>query len=92
MTHTRTHVYVGFANPFLTCDDCGQPVHSWHDNQECGLGCGLPAINRPCNHAAGVTSVCPSWGPVDGCQCLEHLGHVPHAAVPSVPQEDTDGR
>src|ERR1039458_298790 len=24
--------------------------------------------------------LCPSWGPVDGCQCLAHLGHVPHPA------------
>ena len=81
MSHTRTHVSVTFANPFLICDVCGEPVPSWHDREQCGEGCEMPSINQPCGHAAGVTGVCPSWGPVDGCQCLEHLGHVPHAPI-----------
>lgn len=76
-THTRTHVYVTFANPFLVCDLCRQPVPRWHNNDKCG--CGEEFWNEPCGDTAGVTSVCPSWSPVDGCQCREHLGRVDHA-------------
>lgn len=80
VTHTRTHVFVEFANPFLACDTCGQRVPKWHDPDRCG--CGEEGWeNRPCGHQAGVTSVCPSWGPVDGCLCAEILGEVPHPTV-----------
>lgn len=79
-THTRTHVFVAFANPYLACDECKQPVRSWHDPDKCG--CDQEGFqNRPCGHQAGATSACPSWGPVDGCQCREHFGHVPHGPV-----------
>lgn len=78
MTHTRVHTYVAFADPHLVCDLCRQPVTRWHDPAQCG--CGLPGWwNAPCGHHAGATSTCPSWSPVDGCRCLAHLGHVPHA-------------
>jgi hypothetical protein len=64
-----TRTYVTFANPYLRCDECGEPVRSyWHDD----------TTNRPCGHR-GVTSACPSWGPVDGCSCVEQIGHRPHA-------------
>lgn len=66
-THTRTHVSISFANPFLACDLCGQTATAWHDPAKCG--CEGHAYNLPCEHRAGVTSVCPSWGPVDGCRC-----------------------
>ena len=85
-THTRTHVYVKFANPFLVCDTCRDPVWGFHDPTKCGE---TPEgwffgrdWNMPCEHRAGVTSVCPSWGPVDGCRCLAHLGYVPHKPLP----------
>jgi hypothetical protein len=56
-----------FANPYLACDHCGARVtHS------------LGVTNQPCGHHVGFESVCPSWGPVDGCQCVEHLGTRPH--------------
>ena len=56
-----------FANPFLACEVCGKRVRT------------RPALwNEPCGHAAPMNSVCPSWSPVDGCQCLEHLGKVEH--------------
>jgi hypothetical protein len=76
MTYTRTHVYVGFANPFLVCDRCRQPVQRWHNNDKCGCtaGCWL----GPCGHTAEAVSVCPSWDPVDGCLCQEFLGKVDH--------------
>lgn len=66
-THTRTHVFITFANPYLKCDECGASVIRWHDDDQCG--CAAGSWNEPCHHKAGVTSVCPSWGPVDGCQC-----------------------
>jgi hypothetical protein len=75
-TRTRTHVYTTFANPHLVCDLCRQPVPRWHNNTTCG--CVDEFWNDPCGHTAGVTSVCPSWSPVDGCQCLQHLGKVNH--------------
>jgi hypothetical protein len=80
VTHTRTHVYVTFANPHLVCDQCGQPVPRWHTDDKCGCDAGW--WNDPCGHRAEAVSVCPSWDPVDGCQCAEHLGHVPHPPAP----------
>lgn len=81
-THTRVHVYVEFANPYLRCDECGAPVPRWHDPTKCGEtpeGFGLGQFwNMPCEHDAGVTSICPSWGPCGGCRCQKHLGYVPH--------------
>lgn len=77
-THTRTHVTITFANSYLTCDQCSEWVTGWHDSDRCG--CDASFWNEPCGHRAGVTSACPSWGPVDGCQCMEHLGHVPHGS------------
>lgn len=76
-THTRTHVSSAFANPYLACDQCRARVTEWHVPHRCG--CDESGWqNRPCGHQASVTSVCPSWGPVDGCRCMDHLGHVPH--------------
>lgn len=34
--------------------------------------------NLPCGHETYVEDLCPTWGPVDGCQCQKHLGHVSH--------------
>lgn len=76
-TFTRTHVYIDFADPYLVCGKCDQWVTSWHDNDQCG--CDGRWWNEPCGCShAGVDSMCPSWGPVDGCRCQEHLGYVPH--------------
>lgn len=77
MTHTRTHVFTQFANPYLDCERCGKPVTGWHDSIMCGCAEGQ-WWNEPCGHRAGATSVCPSWSPVDGCLCVEHLGYRPH--------------
>lgn len=82
-THTRTHVLVTFADPHLICDECRQPVTGWHNADRCGAGCDGPTFNVPCEHRAGVTTTCPSWGPVDGCRCLAQLGHVPHPPAPA---------
>lgn len=66
-THTRTHVYTAFANPYLTCAQCGHPVPCWHNPDTCG--CNSPHWNHPCGHTAEVVSTCPSWSPVHGCDC-----------------------
>jgi hypothetical protein len=81
---TRTHVYVTFADPFLDCLKCGQPVDAWHNAQACG--CDSADWNVPCEHRAGIDGVCPSWGPVDGCRCAEVLGSVDHR--PAIAKED----
>lgn len=59
MTHTRTYTRVTFANPHLRCDTCGEPVPAMRSDTK---------ANLPCGHL-GASSVCPSWGPVDGCTC-----------------------
>jgi hypothetical protein len=70
------HAVIEFANPYLKCDACRQWVTAWHDNLQCG--CHTPCDNKPCGHAAGVTSACPSWSPVDGCLCATFIGRVLH--------------
>jgi hypothetical protein len=72
LTHTRTQTYTvtRFADPYKTCDECGAWVEGFRSTR------GMP--NHPCGHEASYTDRCPSWGPVDGCQCVEHLGHKPH--------------
>lgn len=72
-THTRTHVYVMFANPYLACQQCGHQATGFHDPRKCGEVTdeegGGDWWNIPCGHDAGADSTCPSWGPVDGCEC-----------------------
>lgn len=76
-TRTRTHVFITFANPFLACEGCGKPVSRFHNHEQCG--CGDPEADRnECCGAYGERSVCPSWGPVDGCQCARIFGSVEH--------------
>jgi hypothetical protein len=67
VTHTRTHVQIGFANPYLKCETCKKPVPYWHDPNPCG--CTDDLFNYPCGHKLGTFSTCPSWSPVDGCMC-----------------------
>jgi hypothetical protein len=78
VTHTRTHITITPANPFLACSACAKRVEAFHDDR-CGCGESGP-MNLPCGHYGGYEDVCPSWGPVDGCQCREHLGYLPHPA------------
>lgn len=76
MTHTRTHVHVGTANPYLACERCGHWASGFHDPDRCGCDAGYWLV--PCRHVTGMTSQCPSWSPVNGCRCREFLGHVVH--------------
>lgn len=76
-----THRWVQFPNPYLRCKQCGQPVRSWHDDQQCGTPaypCPTGWYLAPCGHRAEARSECHSWTPSKGCQCLAYLGHVPH--------------
>jgi hypothetical protein len=70
-TYTRTHNVISYADPYKKCCTCG----AWIDGALDGPG---PLILVPCEHQSDYDSVCPSWGPVDGCQCPSHFGHVPH--------------
>lgn len=67
VTHTRVHVQIGFANPYLICDKCKGKVSYWHDPERCG--CNGETFNYPCEHKADIYSTCPTWSPVDGCSC-----------------------
>lgn len=77
-----THTFITFADPYLVCQQCGFWVTSWHNPDECGCDI-IVTFNLPCGHNAGITTVCPSWGPVDGCRCIEFLGAKDHAEPPS---------
>jgi hypothetical protein len=56
-----------YADPFIICVECG------HRTSDGSTKSGQ-FRNEPCGHAADFKSVCPSWSPVDGCRCVEHLG------------------
>lgn len=73
VVNVTTHVKVGFANPFLVCESCTLKVPYWHDPVRCG--CSEVVFNYPCGHKANVVSLCPSWGPVNGCQCKSPEEH-----------------
>lgn len=62
------------ANPYLVCNQCQGWITAFEDTGE-NEG---PVTNLPCGHRADYSNRCPSWSPVDGCSCLEHLGYVPH--------------
>ncbi len=76
ITHKTTHTFAieHFANPFLVCNLCKQSVVGYIVSSEFVEN----LTNYPCGHI-GVTSTCPSWSPVGGCRCLEHLGSIQHS-------------
>lgn len=71
-----------FANPYLVCNACGGWITGALDNPGA-------SILMPCEHRQGYEDVCPSWGPVDGCSCKEHLGHVPHGEPTQRDEQET---
>lgn len=72
VTHTRTHLTIEPANPWLVCSVCLQRVEGWHDS---ACDCDEPGegrmANLPCWHRGDYADLCPTWGPVDGCTCAE---------------------
>ncbi len=73
VTNTRTHVFIGLTNPFMCCLTCNEKVPYRHHFERCG--CDGGNFNYPCEHPVGTTSICSSWGPVDGCQCKNKETH-----------------
>lgn len=68
-TRTRTHLVISPANPFLECARCGRQVEAFHDDN-CGCDeSGGALLLMPCMHRSDYRDTCPSWSPVDGCQC-----------------------
>lgn len=80
LTHTFTRTYneIKFADPYKVCKACGGWITGVLDMP------GRPLV-MPCEHDLGYKDVCPSWCPVDGCQCAEHLGYIPHDEPPKRP-------
>lgn len=79
--HTSTHTFTTeqFADPHLVCTECGRHVEGYV------VAPGHPEDmeNWPCRHK-WMANLCPSWSPVDGCQCLEHLGAVGHPTAEEI--------
>lgn len=68
-----------FADPFKVCNQCG----GWVTGARHIFSNGGKLLVLPCEHERGWEDVCPSWSPVDGCQCQEFLGRVPHGSPPA---------
>lgn len=64
---------IRFADPYKKCDHC----KGWVDGAR-----GLNLI--PCGHQGTYTDVCPSWSPVDGCNCAWYSARNP-STPPKVP-------
>lgn len=71
-THTRTYNATIFADPYKRCLACGGWIDGFLHTGEPGLE---PLV--PCEHRADYRSVCPSWGPVDGCGCTDYNARHP---------------
>lgn len=76
---THTHTTTEFADPYKVCNQCG----GWVDGV---LNTPGPQTVIPCEHQRGYRDLCPSWGPADGCQCVEHLGERSHPLRDDVPE------
>lgn len=73
-TFTRTVHASTPANPYLVCEQAGDPIHRFtHTGDHEG-----PLQYEPCGHTGDYRNTCPSWSPVDGCRCAAQLGEVPH--------------
>lgn len=81
MSATHTHVITEFADPYLKCNICRRPARGFVSMEGQVPECQHTGHLTPCGHMAMVTSDCPSWSPVDGCRCMEHLGHIPHKLI-----------
>lgn len=67
-----------FANPYNACTTCGVRVTDYDDNAN--VPCGHKGFDKPyrdplrphlewTDHVDAWVSLCPSWGPVNGCEC-----------------------
>ena len=71
-----TTTVVTYADPYKQCCECGGWVTGAWDRSG-------PLTVLPCGHQGDYRDVCPSWGPVDDCQCVEHLGSREHEVPPN---------
>lgn len=62
---TKPKQEVQFADPYKKCREC----KGWVDGAKTGPG---PLIVIPCEHTSDYEDLCPSWSPVDGCNCAEY--------------------
>lgn len=76
-TYTKTHNAITYADPYKQCCQCGGWITGALDKPG-------PLMLVPCEHESDYRDVCPSWGPVDGCRCIEHLGKREHGTPPTV--------
>ncbi len=63
-----------FADPYKQCLHCG----GWIDGAADSPG---PLTLIPCGHRCGYRDVCPSWSPVDGCNCAVYTAANPHRPI-----------
>ncbi len=82
-TSTHTHTVTECANPYLVCVKCGGPATKFVAFGEQAEGCVHEGLIHPCMHLES-TSLCPSWSPVSGCQCANHIGYIPHKSMENV--------
>lgn len=75
-TYTRTYNVTTFADPYKKCRQCGGWITGALDKPH------GPLIVVPCEHQAGYDDVCPSWGPVDGCECARFPWGVEYHGIP----------
>lgn len=80
-----------FANPYNACTTCGVRVHWWTvegGNDPCGhrgsdKQVSAVSIGKQVSwneHVEPWKSLCPSWGPVDGCECSPPCALPPEAS------------
>lgn len=63
-----------FADPYKKCRKCG----GWIDGAFDGAG---PLTLLPCGHQSDYLDICPSWSPVDGCNCAWYTARNPDKAI-----------
>jgi hypothetical protein len=71
VVHTSTYSVTRFADPYKVCCECGRWI------TDALVRPGLLTLT-PCLHRSDYRDVCPSWGPVDGCCCVEFLADRDH--------------
>jgi hypothetical protein len=67
VTHTSTYNAIYFADPYKQCIKCERWIIGVLDKPG-------PLVVIPCEHESDYRDVCPSWSPVDGCECIRIFG------------------
>ena len=72
------HVVIKHENPYLVCGHCFNYIDGYIAHYGQVPRCVHQGLNSPCRHTSGYVSLCRTWSPVDGCQCMKTYGNVPH--------------